>query len=65
VDRARWVVFLAELSATLSERQREHLRAELLELGGELDALAAERSRAATSARLSRRGPGMFDYGGG
>jgi hypothetical protein len=65
VDRARWVVFLAELSATLSDRQREHLRAELLELGGELDALAAERSRAATSARLSRRGPGMFDYGGG
>lgn len=52
MDRGRWVVLLAELSTTLSDRQREHLRAELLELGAELDALSADRSRTrATSQR--------------
>lgn len=41
-NRRLWIQFMSELSATLSERQRKHLRHELRELAEKLDELAAE-----------------------
>lgn len=47
LDRAGWTALLADLSTTLSDDQRHHLRAELEELGAELEALATVRSSTA------------------
>ncbi len=43
-NRARWLDFLAELSITLTGRQRQHLHAELVLLAKDLETLAAKSS---------------------
>ena len=43
-NRQRYMDLISSLDATLSSRQREHLRSELLELAGQLDTIARGKS---------------------
>ena len=45
-NRKAWVGLMADLSASLDERQRRHLRAQLTQLAADLEELAAQPARA-------------------
>lgn len=60
-NRKLWVGLMADLSASLDRRQREHLRERLIDLAGDLEELAAQPARAAAPARLEfAAGPGII-----
>lgn len=60
-NRKLWIGLMADLSASLDRRQREHLRERLTELAGDLEELAAQPARAAAPARIEfAAGPGII-----
>jgi len=54
-NRKVWIGLMADLSASLDRRQREHFRKRLTELAADLEELAAQSRRAASAA-----GPGII-----
>jgi hypothetical protein len=60
-NRKVWIGFMADLSASLDQRQRAHLRERLTELADDLEELAAQsRKAAAPSAAKFAAGPGSI-----